>query len=379
MNSIRNLYMMVIISTLMVGCMQENKENKEKTNESEPMKITRETFGIVDASEVYLFTMSNNSGMTVKVTNYGGIVTSILTPGRDGTTADVVLGFDDLQSYLDGHPYFGSIVGRYGNRIAKGKFTIDGTEYSLATNNGPNHLHGGIKGFDKVVWEAKTKSYPDSAMVVLKYNSPDMEEGYPGNLKIRIAYILTNENELKIRYQAKTDKATPVNLTHHSYFNLGGSQDNALGHILTIAADKYVAVDENLIPTGELKAVAGTPMDFTSPHSIGERIDEVEGGYDHTYVLNNKGSMLKVADAWDQASGRFMEVFTTEPGIQFYSGNFLDGSLTGKGGIIYNKHHGFCLETQHFPDSPNHPEFPNTILQPGEEYGYTTIYKFSTK
>lgn len=366
----------VLAAFVTIGCVQETKEKKTK---QEPMKITKENFGKVDTLEVYLFTMTNNNGMSVKITNYGGIVTSILCPDREGNMADVVLGFDDLQPYLDGHPYFGSIVGRYGNRIAKGKFSIDGEEYTLATNNGPNHLHGGIKGFDKVVWEAKEKSLADTCSLRLRYTSPDGEEGYPGNLRVMVMYSLTNDNELIIYYKATTDKTTPINLTHHSYFNLGGTQEDALNHILTIAADKYVAVDENLIPTGELADLDNTVMDFRTSHVIGERIADVEGGYDHTYVLINKGNLIKVADAYEPNSGRLMEVFTSEPGIQFYSGNFLDSSLTGKNGIVYNQHHGFCLETQHFPDSPNQADFPSTILRPGEVYTYTTIYKFSTK
>ncbi len=366
----------VLAAFVLFGCIQETKE---KTTKQEPMKITKEDFGKIDDKEVYLFTMTNNNGMSVKITNYGGIVTSILCPDREGNMADVVLGFDDLQPYLDGHPYFGSIVGRYGNRIAKGKFSIDGEEYTLATNNGPNHLHGGIKGFDKVVWEAKEKSLADTCSLRLRYTSPDGEEGYPGNLRVMVMYSLTNDNELIIYYKATTDKTTPINLTHHSYFNLGGTQEDALNHILTIAAEKYVAVDENLIPTGELADLDNTVMDFRTSHVIGERIADVEGGYDHTYVLINKGNLIKVADAYEPNSGRLMEVFTSEPGIQFYSGNFLDGSLTGKNGIVYNQHHGFCLETQHFPDSPNQADFPSTILRPGEVYTYTTIYKFSTK
>lgn len=365
----------ITLIILLTGCMQRmNDESTEKT-----MKITKETFGQLDKTEVYLYTLINHNGMTVRITNYGGIVTSVLVPDKEGNFADVVLGFDSLQPYLDGHPYFGSIVGRYGNRIAKGKFNIDGEEYTLATNNGPNHLHGGLRGFDKVIWDAETIESNDSAALVLSYKSPDMEEGYPGNLNARVSYNLNNDNELRIRYFATTDKATPVNLTHHSYFNLSGSPQNALDHILMIDADKYVAVDETLIPTGKLEGLDNSPMDFRTPSAIGARIDEVEGGYDHTYVLNNKGELPKVAEVYHPSSGRFMEVFTSEPGIQFYSGNFLDGSLTGKNSTVYHKHHGFCLETQHFPDSPNQPAFPNTILRPGEEYGYTTIYKFSSK
>jgi aldose 1-epimerase len=366
----------VLAAFVLFGCVQETKEKKTK---QEAMKITKEIFGLVDTTEVYLYTLTNNNGMSVKITNYGGIVTSILTPDRDGNMADVVLGFDELQSYLDGHPYFGCIVGRYGNRIAKGKFTLDGEEYTLAINNGPNHLHGGIKGFDKVIWDAKEKNFPETCSLRLRYISPDGEEGYPGNLKVMVSYSLTNDNELILYYKATTDKTTPVNLTHHSYFNLGGTQEDALDHILTITAEKYVAVDENLIPTGELADLDNTVMDFRTSHSIGERIADVEGGYDHTYVLNNKGNFLKVADVYEANSGRLMEVFTSEPGIQFYSGNFLDGSLTGKNEIVYNQHHGFCLETQHFPDSPNQADFPSTILKPGEVYTHTTIYKFSTK
>ncbi len=376
MKGIFKLIMPVVLIVMITGCLQETKENKSA---QKPMKITKEKFGMLDTNEVYLYTLSNINGMTVKITNYGGIVTSILAPDKDGNLADVVLGFDNLQSYLDGHPYFGSIVGRYGNRIANGKFMIDGIEYTLATNNGPNHLHGGIRGFDKVVWESREKKFADRASLRLRYFSPDGEEGYPGNLRVMVTYTLTNNNELVIDYKATTDKATAVNLTHHSYFNLGGTQDDALDHVLTISAHKYVEVNENLIPTGELKDVKDTPMDFSSPHSIGERIEEVDGGYDHTYVLLNEGNVMKVADVYDPESGRSMEVYTSEPGIQFYSGNFLDGSLTGKDGIVYNKHHGFCLETQHFPDSPNQADFPSSILKPGEEYSYTTIYKFTSK
>ncbi|MEN8226177.1 MAG: aldose epimerase family protein [Bacteroidota bacterium] len=376
MKKVLKIMLCVLSLVIITACVQESKEKKPR---QKPMKITKEAFGKADTTEVYLYTLTNNNGMTVKITNYGGIITSILAPGKDGKLADVVLGFDELQPYLDGHPYFGCIVGRYGNRIADGRFSIDGEDYTLAANNGPNHLHGGVKGFDKVVWDAKEKSSSDSASLRLRYTSQDGEEGYPGNLRIMVTYTLTGNNELIVDYKATTDKPTPVNLTHHSYFNLGGSQENALDHILTIAADKYVVVDETLIPTGELASLDNSVMDFRKGNSIGSRIAEVEGGYDHTYVLFNMGNMLKVADVYHPKSGRALEVYTSEPGIQFYSGNFLDGSLTGKNDIVYHKHHGFCLETQHFPDSPNQPGFPNTILRPGEEYGYTTIYKFLTK
>ncbi len=360
---------------LTASCTGEIKQDNKREN----MKITQEIFGTPGEDTAYLYTMENGNGMRVKITNYGGIVTSIMVPGREGEFADVVLGFDSLQPYLDGHPYFGCIVGRYANRIAGGRFSLEGTEYRLAANDGPNHLHGGNKGFDKAVWDSREKSTPDSASVMLRHVSPDGDEGYPGRLMAKVTYTLTNQNELVITYRAKSDKATPVNLTHHSYFNLGGGRENALGHLLLIAADRYLPVNAHLIPTGEMKEVKNTPMDFTTPYAVGERIAEVDGGYDHTYVLNGTGEMMKAAEVHESESGRFMEVFTTEPGIQFYSGNFLDGSISGKNGIVYHKHHGFCLETQHFPDSPNQPGFPNTILYPGEEYGYTTIYRFSVK
>jgi aldose 1-epimerase len=371
-----NALLMLALVLVTAACINDDGEN---ASYSEDMNITKEKFGMLDSTEVFLYTLVNDNGMTAKITNYGGIVTSIMAPGRDGTMADVVLGFDSLRPYLDGHPYFGCIVGRYGNRIANGKFTLDGKEYTLAQNNGINHLHGGIRGFDKVVWKAKERLSADSASLLLQYTSKDGEEGYPGNLGVRVTYTLTNADELVISYDATTDKATPVNLTHHSYFNLAGTQENILDHILMIDADSYVVVNEDLIPTGELRPVEGTAMDFRSPTAIGERIEQVEGGYDHTYVLNNDGKQVKVADLYHPASGRAVEVYTTEPGMQFYSGNFLDGSLTGKNGITYHRHHGLCLETQHFPDSPNQASFPSTILRAGETYAYTTIYKFTNR
>jgi len=327
-----------------------------------------------------LYTLTNGKGMTVKITNYGGIVTSIVVPDSAGNPGDVVLGFDSLSGYLQqGVPYFGALVGRYGNRIAKGSFKLDGKEYKLATNNGPNHLHGGIKGFDKVVWQAEEVNNGQEPGLKLTYQSKDGEEGYPGNLSVTVVYTLTQNSELKIDYTATTDKATPVNLTNHSYFNLAaGKAENALQHQITINADRYTVVDASLIPTGELRPVKGTPFDFTSTHSIGERIGQVEGGYDHNFVLSAaQGSSAPVVRVSEPTSGRVMEVYTDQPGVQFYSGNFLDGSLTGKGGKKYVKHYGFCLETQHFPDSPNQPKFPSTILKPGETYHTVTTYKFS--
>jgi aldose 1-epimerase len=305
-------------------------------------------------------------------------------PDKKGKLDDVVLGFETLEKYLAGHPYFGAIVGRYGNRIAKGKFILNGVEYTLATNNGENHLHGGIRGFDKVVWKVEQINKENEKGIQLSYLSKDGEEGYPGNLSCVVIYTLTNNNELKIQYEAETDKPTPINLTHHSYFNLKSADSSGsgdiLGHLLTIHADRYTPVDEGLIPTGELKSIKDSAMDFTRPKAIGERIKEVKGGYDHNYVLNNwDGSLRLAASVSEPTSGRVMDVLTTEPGIQFYSGNFLDGSITGKNGTTYNKHDGFCLETQHFPDSPNQPAFPSVILEPGKTYTHTTIYRFRTE
>ncbi len=376
----RIIYLILITGIFASSCNNgQNPESKTKEKESS-MSIKKEPFGKVDNKEVFLYILKNENGMVVKITNYGGIVTSILAPDKIGKFDDVVLGYDNLNGYLKETPYFGAIVGRYGNRIAKGSFTIDGKKYSLAINNGPNSLHGGIKGFDKVVWDAEKFETKDGVGIKLHYLSKDNEEGYPGNLDVYVTYTLSNENELKINYLATTDQPTPVNLTHHSYFNLAGTSGrDILGQTLFIDADKYTVVDENLIPIGELRDVTGSPMDFRKPTSVGGRINDVEGGYDHNYVLNNNGQIAKVAELFDSVSGRLMDVSTTEPGMQFYSGNFLDGSITGKKGIVYNKHFGLCLETQHFPDSPNHPEFPNVILKPGENYTQTTVYKFGVK
>ncbi|MBA9077249.1 aldose epimerase family protein [Rufibacter quisquiliarum] len=349
------------------------------------MHIKRETFGKTkDGIEVQLYTLQNEKGMQVSVTNYGAIVTSVLAPDKDGKLEDVVLGFPSLDGYTNeayqkSHPYFGAVVGRYGNRIAKGKFALNGKEYSLATNNAPNHLHGGNIGFDQVVWGVE--ELPEQNGVQFTYLSPDGEEGYPGTLLVSVTYSLTEENELVLTYKATTDQATPVNLTHHSYFNLTGEAEDILGHGLTLNADQYTVVNDTLIPTGELRNVTGTPFDFTTAHSIGERISQVEGGgYDHNFVLRKtEGALALAATVVEPQSGRIMEVFTTEPGVQFYSGNFLDGTLTGKKGQPITKRMGFCLETQHFPDSPNQPTFPNTVLEPGQVYRQTTVYKFSGK
>lgn len=344
--------------------------------------------------DVYIYTLANSKGMKAEITNYGGIVVRLVVPDNKNNFSDVVLGFSSLDGYTQDEyikncPYFGAIIGRYGNRIAYGRFKIGDTEYKLAINNTPSgipcSLHGGIKGFDKVVWEADT-SVQNNTQLKLHYLSKDGEENYPGNLDVTVTYTLTEDNELKIEYFAKTDKATPINLTSHSYFNLKGEgSGDILDHELMINADKFTPVNRGLIPTGELKEVKGTPFDFTSPHKIGERIGdkneqlEYGGGYDHNWVLSGGGDLKTAATVYEPQTGRFMEVLTTEPGIQFYSGNFLDGSLKGKSGMAYNYRNGLALETQHFPDSPNHPEFPSTILEPGKEYRSTTIYRFSVK
>jgi len=371
-----------LLMVIFGGCCGKTDTNQGKESK---MGITKIFFGKTETGQaVDLYTLTNGKGMTVKITNYGGIVTSLTAPDKNGKFNDVVLGFAALEKYLAGHPYFGAIVGRYGNRIAKGKFTLNGVEYKLAVNNGENHLHGGIKGFDKAVWQAEEIKKENEVGLRLRYLSKDGEEGYPGNLSAVVTYTLTGYNELKIQYEAETDKPTPVNLTHHSYFNLEGADSigsggsgGILGHLLTIHADRFTPVDQGLIPTGQLKNVKDTPMDFITPRAIGARISLVEGGYDHNYVLNNwDGSLRLAARVSEPVSGRVMEVWTTEPGLQFYSGNFLDGSITGKSGKKYEKHYGFCLETQHFPDSPNKADFPSTILVPGKKYTHSTIYRF---
>jgi len=365
----------------LAGC----KETKEAAGTG---TITKRPFGkTADGQPVDLYTLKNASGMEAQITNYGGIVTSLKVPDRNGKLDDVVLGFDDLDSYLKGHPFFGALVGRYGNRIAKGKFSLNKVEYKLATNNGPNSLHGGLKGFDKAVWQAKEVVTKDGPALELAYLSKDGEEGYPGNLAAKVIYTLTNQNELKIDYSAQTDKDTVVNLTHHSYFNLAGAGTrDILDHVMMLNANRFTPVDSDLIPNGELRGVKGTPMDFTTPMTIGARINQDDEqlkfgkGYDHNWVLNSGGGKLALAArVTEPTTWRVMEVYTTQPGIQFYTGNFLDGKNTGKGGKVYRHRYGFCLETQHFPDSPNHPAFPSTVLKPGETYRQTTVYRFAAK
>jgi aldose 1-epimerase len=367
-----------IIGGLLEGCTGEKKQQKAK----ETMKMKKNHFGEIDGKQIYQFTFTNANGMSVSVINYGAIVTHLFTPDKNGIPGDIVLGYDNLRQYLeDNSPYFGCVAGRYANRIALGKFEINGKTYQLATNNGINHLHGGVEGFDKKIWQAEDFIYPDSAGVVLSYLSPDGEEGYPGNLSTKVIYTLNNNNEFRIDYEAATDKSTVVNLTHHSYFNLKGQGNGDIyDHYMQIDAGFYVPVDNNLIPTGQLEAVSETPMDFRNPEPAGSRINQIEGGYDHTFVLNNyNGKIRKVATVSELSSGRTMILFTDQPGVQFYSGNFLDGSLTGKSNKVYHQHYGFCLETQHFPDSPNQPSFPSTVLKPGEKYQTTTIYRFGVE
>jgi aldose 1-epimerase len=349
---------------------------------------TTEPFGsTADGVQTLLYTLKNSSGMEVKITNYGGIVVSLLVPDRNEKSADIVLGYDSLSSYVRNSPYFGCIAGRYANRIKLGKFFLEGKEYKLAVNNGPNHLHGGIIGFDKVVWKGTPNTDNESAFLELTYLSKDGEEGYPGNLRVTVLYRLTNKNELEISYTALTDKPTIVNLTHHSYFNLAGAGSGTiLDHELTISASQFTPIDSTSIPTGELRSVEGTPMDFRMPTPIGARIDNADEqllfgkGYDHNWVLDRKGNGLEfAARVFEKTTGRMMEVWTTEPGIQCYTGNFLDGANIGKGGIPYKHRFGLCLETQHFPDSPNKSNFPTVVLKSGETYTSKTVYRFFTK
>jgi aldose 1-epimerase len=338
---------------------------------------------------VDLFTLTNATGVEVRAMTYGATIVSLRTPDRAGRLDDIVLGYPTLAGYLEKSPYFGAIVGRYGNRIAKGRFRLDGKAYQLATNDGPNHLHGGAKGFDKVVWTADTSRSDSSASITFAYASPAGEEGYPGTLQAQVTYTLTDRDELRVDYLATTDAPTPVNLTQHSYFNLaggGGGTRDILGHELMIAADHYTPVDATLIPTGELAPVEGTPFDFRTQTPIGARIEQNDvqlkrgRGYDHNWVLTRagarEGDLAPAARAVEPTTGRTLDILTTEPGIQFYSGNFLDGTITGKEQRVYRHRDGFCLETQHFPDSPNRPNFPSTILRPGAEYRSATVFRF---
>lgn len=371
----------VLIVCFVLSVFASNSEAQSKPG------ISQAPFGSADGKPVEIYTLTNNKGMEARIMTYGGTVVSLRVPDKTGKLDDVVLGYDAVADYQRSSFYFGSLIGRYGNRIAKGEFSIDGKEYTLAMNNGANHLHGGVKGFDKVLWSARPSVDRGGPLLELTYLSHDGEEGYPGNLNVKVVYSLSEDNELKIEYAATTDKATVVNLTHHSYFNLAGAGNgNILGHELMINADRFTPTDRGSIPSGEFRSVKGTPFDFTRPTSIGSRIDQTDeqlkfgSGYDHNFVLNKKNRELSLAaTVYYAGNGRVMEIFTTEPGLQFYSGNFLDGSIKGKSGKDYPRRSGLCLEAQHFPDSPNEPMFPTTLLRPGQKYSQTTVYKFSVR
>ncbi len=348
--------------------------------------VQQTPFGTIDGRSITLYTLTNSHGMEVQAMNYGGIIVSIRVPGRSGQLADVVLGHDTLEGYRPNPPYFGAIVGRYANRIANGTFTLDGKTYTLPKNDGPNTLHGGTtRTFDKVVWDAEPLK--DRTGLAFSYFSKDGDDGFPGNLRVKVTYTLTNANALEIDDEATTDKATPINVSQHSYFNLAGAGNgDILNHEIMINADRFTPVDKNLIPTGELRPVKDTPLDFTTSTRIGARIDQnyeqlvLAHGYDHNFVINRKGAgLVLAARVYEPSTGRVLEVSTTQPAVQFYTGNFLDGTITGKEGHVYQRRYGFCLETQHFPDSPNHPSFPNTILRPGETFQQKTVFKFSAK
>lgn len=367
------------------GCQTNSDQSKSNYSGKIYMSVEKKHFGKADGKDVDIYELINANGLRAKIMTYGATLTEMHVPGRSGAMADVTLGFDNLERYVAGHPFFGSTVGRVGNRIANGEFALDGETYTLAKNNGPNHLHGGLKAFDKVVWDARIVENADGPSVEFHYLSPDGEEGYPGNVDVKVTYTLTHMDELRIDYEATTDKATPLNMTNHAYWNLRGEGNgNVEGHVLQVNADRFTPVKDNegLIPTGEFKSVEGTALDFRTPMPIGARISNVEGltsGYDHNFVLNKdaEGALTKVARVEEPESGRVMEIFSTEPGVQFYTGNFLDGSLTGKSGRPYEAHGAFCLETQHFPDSINNQQWPSIVLRPGDTYRTTTIHRFS--
>ncbi|HEV7928333.1 MAG TPA: aldose epimerase family protein [Verrucomicrobiae bacterium] len=373
----RRMLAMGAITILLAGCAGPGTPQSS---------ISNEPFGTTpDGQAVEIYTLHNGKGTEARIMTYGGILVSLKVPDKKGQSGDVVLGYDNLDSYVKNSPYFGALVGRYGNRIAKGHFTLDGTTYTLATNNYPNALHGGPKGFDKRVWSATTKESADGPELILKYLSKDGEEGYPGNLDVTATYTLMQDNGLRLEYTATTDKDTVLNLTQHSYWNLTGKGD-ILNHLVMMPADRFTPVDATLIPTGELKPVEGTPFDFRTPITIGARIGQDDeqlkfgGGYDHNWVINKEfGKLGLMARVSEPDSGRVMEVLSTDPGLQFYSGNFLDGTITGKGGWVYQHRSAFCMEPQHYPDSPNHPDFPTTELKPGQVYHHTIIYRFSVQ
>lgn len=374
----------LILVSFMISCSPQSEKNSQTTSAGDISSkgISVAPFDTLsDGTPVSLYTMTNGKGTTMKVMNYGGIIVSLEVPDRNGNPVDVILGFDSLRAYEKRNPFFGALVGRYGNRIGKAKFVLDGKEYNLVKNNNGNHLHGGTKGFDKVIWKVDEIAAEDGVAIKLSYLSKDMEEGYPGNLNVEVIYTLTADNTVKFDYKATTDKKTIINLTQHTYFNLNGCQRDVLDHEISLNADKFVVVDETLIPTGEIRSVENTPFDFRTPVRIGERINDKDQqiqfgrGYDHCWVINGNG-MRVAAEVYEPASGIEMTVMTNEPGVQFYTGNFLDGTLTGKNGVVYKQRMGFCLETEHFPDSPNQKEFPSVVLSPGDTYSSHTSYQF---
>jgi aldose 1-epimerase len=378
--------LLILFHTLVLGLALSGRVPAQAPSPKQHHGVQKQTFGTHDGRPINLYTLTNSHGLEIRAMNYGGIIVSILVPDRKGQFADVVLGHDTLEGYIPNPPYLGAIVGRYANRIANGTFTLDGKTYMLPKNDGPNTLHGGVKRtFDKVVWDDEALESKNG--VAFTYLSKDGEEGFPGNLKIKVTYILTDEDELAVDYEATTDKATVINVSQHSYFNLAGEGNgDILNHELVLNADRFTPVDKNLIPTGELRTVKGTPLDFTTATKIGARIDDsydqlvLGHGYDHNFVINHKDRGLDLAArVYEPTSGRVLEVSTTQPGIQFYTGNFLDGTVIGKHSHVYKRRYGFCLETQHFPDSPNHPEFPSTILRPGTTFHEKTVFKFSAK
>lgn len=378
---ISGLSLIVALFLILTGCNPGKKGEQISEQKNPKCKVEKSLFGITtEGDSAMLYTLTNEQDITVTITNYGGIITGIYTPDKGGKTTNITLGFDNLEQYLEGHPFFGALVGRYGNRIAGAQFSLDGDSYTLAANNGNNTLHGGVKGFDKKLWSPEVIGCEERSALKLTYTSPDGEEGYPGNLRVTVTYELLMD-QLFITYEAETDKPTVLNLTNHTYFNLAGEGD-IRDHILYINASKYTPVDSSLIPTGELTNVEGTPFDFRKPYLIGERFDEVGGnpvGYDHNFVIDgSEGEKNLAAKVLDPKTGRFIEVKTTEPGVQFYTGNFLDGTLVS-GNTTFQQHSGFCLETQHFPDSPNQPDFPSTVLRPGEKFVSQTIFRFGVE
>ena len=378
---ITGLSLIVALILLLAGCNSRKKAETEAGQKNPKCKVETSFFGMTaEGDSAMLYTLTNEKDIEISITNFGGIITGIYTPDKNGKTTNITLGFDNLEQYLQGHPYFGALVGRYGNRIALARFSLDGESYDLAPNNGNNSLHGGVKGFDKVLWTPQVISCDERSVLKLTYTSPDGEEGYPGNLAVTVTYELLMD-QLFITYEAETDKATVLNLTNHTYFNLAG-EGTILDHILYISASRYTPVNDELIPTGRLANVEGTPFDFRKPNVIGERFDELSGdpvGYDHNFVIDGSvGEKRLAAKVLDPKTGRSLEVHTTEPGVQFYTGNFLDGTLVSHG-RAYEQHSGFCLETQHFPDSPNQADFPSTVLRPGELFVSQTIFKFGVE